>query len=48
LVNATIEGNIFPATVAPSAEGIIVGFPPKTCLQKLYVAPVPLQNLFHI
>ena len=30
LENATTDGNALPPTVAPSAAGIIVGFPPIT------------------
>ena len=30
LLNATTDGNALPPTVAPSAAGIIVGFPPIT------------------
>ena len=30
LENATTDGNALPPTVAPSAAGMIVGFPPMT------------------
>src|SRR5579862_4738267 len=38
-VNATTDGNIFPATVGPSALGIIVGLPPMITAAAEFVVP---------
>ena len=52
LVNATTEGNALPPTVAPSAAGIMVGFPPiTTAAAELLVPksiPIILAILFHL
>ena len=46
--NATTEGNAFPPTVAPSAAGIIVGFPPITTAAAELLVPKSIPITFAI
>ena len=48
LENATTEGKAFPPTVAPSAAGIIVGFPPITTAAAELLVPKSIPITFVI
>src|SRR5512136_1961226 len=47
-VKATTEGNIFPATVTPSAEGMMVGFPPSMTAAWLFDVPRSIPMIFSL
>src|SRR5512136_704620 len=45
-VKATTDGNIFPATVTPSAEGMMTGFPPSMTAAWLFDVPKSIPMIF--
>ena len=47
-VKATTEGNIFPATVTPSAEGMMVGLPPSMTAAWLFDVPRSIPMIFSL
>ncbi len=48
LENATTDGNAFPPTVAPSAAGTMVGFPPITTAAAELLVPKSIPIIFVI